>query len=130
MSDWNHLNKHRIKTGPYASDPSYGFNGAFKFTLPPDPRSILCIASDGCGFKHVSVSYILSPAKTPSWEVMCQVKDLFWEEEDWVVQFHPAKSESVNFHKGALHLWECLDRAMPTPTSILVGPKQTEPPSP
>ena len=52
---------------------------------------------------------------------MCQVKDLFWEEEEVVVQFHPKKSEYVNMHEGCLHLWRSTEKEFPTPPSILVG---------
>lgn len=128
MSDWKYLNEYRIRSGPYASDPSYGFNGAFVLSKPGEARSICVIASNGCGWRHVSVSFGSASTKTPSWETMCWVKDLFWDDEDWVVQFHPAKSEYVNFHPGVLHLWACLDKEMPTPPSILVGPKQTQTP--
>jgi hypothetical protein len=55
---------------------------------------------------------------------MCAVKDLFWNDEDVVVQFHPAKSTYVNNHPGCLHLWRCTDgREFPTPPEILVGIK-------
>ena len=114
MSDWTFLNKHRVRTGFCSSQDSDGFNGAFKFALPGEARLIRCIASDGLGWQHVSVS--LASKKTPSWEVMCAVKDLFWEPEDWVVQFHPAHSSYVNIHPGCLHLWRCTDgRVQPIP---------------
>src|SRR5580658_4748259 len=47
-------------------------------------------------FEHVSVSLA---HRCPTWEEMCKIKDLFWDDEDVVVQFHPAKSEYVNFSK-------------------------------
>lgn len=34
--------------------------------------------------------------KTPSWEVMCQVKDVFWLPEEEVHQIHPKKSEYLH----------------------------------
>ena len=37
---------------------------------------------------------------------MCKVKDLFWGEEETVLQFHPRKSEYVNAHPRCLHLWK------------------------
>lgn len=52
---------------------------------------------------------------------MCQVKDLFWDPEDWVVQFHPAHSEYVNNHPGVLHLWRCLTQPFPQPDRLMVG---------
>lgn len=55
---------------------------------------------------------------------MHSVKELFWDDEDVVIQFHPKKSEYVNNHAGCLHLWQCIDgRDQPTPPSILVGIK-------
>jgi hypothetical protein len=57
---------------------------------------------------------------------MCKVKDLFWSEEDVVIQFHPAKSQYVNMAQNCLHLWQPLaddgtPLKFPTPPSILVG---------
>lgn len=127
MSNWEFLNKFRIRSGFFASDPEWGFAGAFSFPLDGEPRRILVVASDGMGWQHVSVSFGAHSPKCPSWEIMCKVKDLFWEPEDWVVQFHPPKSEYVNYHPGCLHMWRCTDgREMPTPPSIMVGPKKHE----
>lgn len=58
---------------------------------------------------------------------MCKVKDLFWEPEDWVVQYHPAKSEYISNHPGCLHLWQPLNEKLPTPPSIMVGFKELNP---
>jgi hypothetical protein len=52
---------------------------------------------------------------------MCQIKDLFFEPEDCVVQFHPAKSQYRNFHPGCLHLWKP-DCGMPVPDPLMVAP--------
>lgn len=123
MSDWVFLNKHRVRSGLYASDESFGFCGQFAFPLAGESRRVCVIASDGVGWQHVSVSF--GPVKgTPSWDLMCRVKDLFWEPQDWVVQFHPPASEYINNHSGCLHLWRCIDgRQTPTPPSIMVGLK-------
>lgn len=121
MIDWNFLNKARVSDpsfGPYASTPSDGFNGFFCFRLNGLP--VKCIVSDGSGWQHVSVS-IEGSTQPPSWSIMCQVKDLFWEPEDWVAQFHPAQSEYVNNHPGVLHLWKCLDKEFPKPDRLMVG---------
>lgn len=124
MSNWDFLNRHRLTRGYYGSDASCGFNGAFQFALPGEARRVWCIASDGEGWQHVSVSF--GPIhKTPSWEILSAVKSLFWEDEDVVVQFHPAKSQYVNNHIGCLHLWRCTDgREQPIPPSIMVGLKE------
>ncbi len=134
MSDFDFLNKHRVRQGFYGSDPSDGFNGMFEFAIPGEARRIRCLASDGSGlegtplessakWQHVSVSFGPNAKSSPSWELMCRIKDLFWEPEDVVVQFHPRASKYVNFHPHCLHLWRSLDEKQPEPPSIYVGPK-------
>lgn len=127
MSDWDFLNRHRAsepsRTVPpqYCSTPADGCNGLFRFNL--GGKLIRVIASDGGGWQHISVS-IEYERKPPSWEIMCKVKDLFFEPEDVAVQFHPRASEYINNHPGCLHLWRCTDREFPTPPSLMVGLKQ------
>lgn len=129
MSDWVALNKARcVAPGPYVpplyvSVPEDKFNGMFRLVL--DGKLVRCLASDGGGWQHVSVS-VEREDKPPTWAIMCKVKDLFWEAEDWVVQFHPAKSQYVNFHSGCLHLWRYTGGGpfqIPTPHAIMVGPR-------
>jgi hypothetical protein len=109
-------NKYRVTTGNLASDDSYGNNGFFRFKVMG--TWCRCIVSDG-GWEHVSVS--LEPKRMPTWEEMCAIKDLFWDEDDVVVQYHPAKADYVNNHSRCLHLWRTED--MPTPPSWMVGDK-------
>ena len=131
MSDWKFLNANRVGTlarisgdvpSIYHSTPEVGFNGMFRFLL--DGKRIRCIASDGGGWKHVSVS-IEGDNRPPRWGIMCQIKDLFFEPEDCVVQFHPPQSKYINHHPGCLHIWLCTDgREFPQPPTIMVGPKE------
>lgn len=124
MSNWTFLNLHRVRSGPMPSDDTFGFNGAFVLRLKESNGSrIKVIASDGEGWQHVSVSLADTPNSTPSWKLMCAVKDLFLEPEDCVCQFHPPKSEYVNFHPGCLHLWKPIGEKMPVPPFWMVGPK-------
>jgi hypothetical protein len=76
------------------------------------------IASDGEGWEHVSVSF---PGRVPTWQEMCQAKDIFWNAEDRVVQYHPPESEYINDHPFVLHLWRPIDQDLPAPPMILVG---------
>lgn len=126
MSDWKFLNQHRCRVpspsvpAVYCSTDEFGFNGLFRFTL--DGRFIRCLASNGAGWEHVSIS-IEGDKRCPTWNIMCRVKDLFWEPDAVVVQYHPAKQNYVNFHPGCLHLWRPTIEALPCPPSYLVGPK-------
>lgn len=56
------------------------------------------------GWEHVSVS--LSHGAMPSWSDMKFVKELFWREDETVIQFHPKKSDYVNITENVLHLWK------------------------
>lgn len=54
---------------------------------------------------------------------MCAVKEVFWGEEDRVVQYHPPKSEWISNHPDVLHLWRPIDAEVPFPPSWMVGTK-------
>lgn len=114
------LEKHRIRGGQLGSDKSFGNNGAFIFSKAMVTYFI--IASDGDGWEHVSVHCLEdTKERTPSWDEMCLIKSLFWDEDDCVIQFHPAKSEYVNMHKHTLHLWRPTDGIIHTPDKLMVG---------
>ena len=107
----------RIRDGQMASDETYGNNGAFKLKLKHG-QVLFAIVSDVWGWEHVSVS---RTDRCPTWDEMCQVKDLFWDKDDCVVQYHPPESEYVNNHPNCLHLWRPTEDALPRPPSIMVG---------
>lgn len=109
--------KFRLTTGPMRSDASFGNNGCFILKLKHG-QDVRTIASEGMGWEHVSVS---RTDRCPTWEEMCQVKDLFWDKDDCVVQFHPPESAYVNNHPYCLHLWRPMVAVLPMPDSILVG---------
>lgn len=81
-------------------------------------QSVFVIASTGMGWEHVSVS---RKDRAPLWDEMCQVKALFWDDDDCVMQLHPPKADYVNNHSKCLHLWRPLDRFIPRPPAYLVG---------
>jgi hypothetical protein len=101
------------------STEAIGNNGAFWVKLNRG-QTVFVIASDGEGWEHVSVS---RQDRCPTWEEMCQVKAIFWDGEDCVIQYHPPESEYVNNHPYCLHLWRPTDQAIPLPDSLLVGVK-------
>jgi hypothetical protein len=111
-------NKHRIRIGPFASRERDGNNGLFQFYRGGYILNVM--VSDGLGWEHVSVSR-LGETRCPSWEDMCFAKDLFWGEEEVVVQYHPAKADYVNMHPYTLHLWKPTGVDIPTPPPIMVG---------
>ena len=114
-------NKYRVKNGYLGSDDSFGNNGFFE--VPFRSFKFRVIASGGGGWEHVSVSL---PFRTPNWEEMCFIKDLFWDDTETIVQYHPPKSDYVNNHEHCLHLWKPVDEVLPRPPAILVGIKGVE----
>jgi hypothetical protein len=91
-------------------------NGLFAVRLKSGE---LCkvIASNGLGWEHVSVSL---ETRCPTWDEMCEIKDLFWDSEDCVVQFHPSKIDYVNLHLNCLHLWRPIGIDLPMPNKIMI----------
>ena len=122
----------RITVGTLASPPAVLY-GAFMLPSPESGWWLFCIACDAEGhpdvpgsvdWEHVSVSARSARqrrTRTPSWREMAFIKDVFWQDEDVVVQFHPRRSEYVNQHPNVLHLWRYMRAAFPTPASHLVG---------
>ena len=75
------------------------------------------IWSFGGGWDHVSVSF---KDRCPTWDEMCQVKDIFFREDEVCVEYHPAKKDYVNIHPFCLHIWKPQVAEMPTPPKIFV----------
>lgn len=94
--------KYRITTGVLSSQKDDGNNGAFKITSIKLKTPLNVIASDQLGWEHVSIS---TPTRCPTWEEMCLIKDLFWDDDDVVIQIHPVKADYINNHAYCLHLW-------------------------
>lgn len=112
--------QYRVRSGMFASDNNYGNNGAF--FVPNRAKDgnapLKVIASDGEGWEHVSVSL---PHRCPTWEEMCRIVALFWDDSDCVIQLHPPRAQWISNHPYCLHLWRPLEAAIPLPPSWMVG---------
>lgn len=121
MKDLNILNQYRLtaeEKGGYGAEGD-GKNGIFKVFV--DGRSFFCIASNGGGWEHVSVSPCNRKRKTcPTWEEMCAIKNMFFEDDEAVVQYHPPKSDYVNNYPYCLHLWRPANQEIPRPPKLFV----------
>lgn len=76
------------------------------------------------GWEHVSMN---NPRRPPTWDEMCIIKDMFWDLEETVVQYHPALDNYVNNLKNCLHLWKPIEKysgKLPMPPDIMVGVKE------
>jgi len=107
------------------SQASDGNNGFFYLQHPTIIGWwIMLMVSDGGGWEHVSVSVAAQgheQERCPTWDEMCHVKDLCWDAEDCVVQYHPARSQYRNMHQFVLHLWRPIGITIPVPPPIFVG---------
>ena len=105
----------KLKIAKLEIDGGYGesllktANGGYKLAT--------VVFSWGLNWEHVSVSF---KNRVPTWDEMCQIKDIFWGEDETVVQYHPAKQDYVNRHPYCLHLWKPIDQELPKPPKILV----------
>jgi hypothetical protein len=113
----------RMRTGLRASKPEWGAYGDFAIQGPCG--AALVITASGAdaddhlaeGWEHVSVS---CKNRCPNWTEMSFVKDLFWEPEECVVQFHVPASQHINIHPHVLHLWHSKTQPFPMPPPALV----------
>lgn len=113
--------KFRETSGLMPSSKLDGNNGVFYVSSLKLTRMLRVIISDGGGWEHVSVSL---HNRCPTWDEMCFVKDLFWGEDDLVVQMHPPKDDYVNYHPYCLHLWRKsgTNGFCERPPKLFVGP--------
>jgi hypothetical protein len=122
-SNWTHLEQFRLLKPPMDSKPGDRFGA---FYIPTGGVNFIIVADDGTsefGWEHVSMRAKAGKnERCPSWKEMCWLKDLFWEPEETVLQFHPPKSEHVNCHPYVLHLFRQVGVDAPRPPAILVGP--------
>lgn len=115
----------RLRGGHHDSNPGDPY-GAFLIDGPCGEKLVM-IAHNGRdtthkdrklrGWEHVSVS---TRDRVPNWSEMCFVKDLFWAEDECVVQFHPPKSDYINIHPYVLHLWRSIRKQFPMPPVALI----------
>lgn len=119
------LEQYRQTMGPWKTRPGDD-HGLFYIPSPTCNNMRLKVI---CGpmnsdWQHVSVSL---PKRCPNWLEMAKIKELFWDEDETVAQFHPKKSEYVDNHPNVLHLWKKKDEDFELPPSILTGIKELDP---
>ena len=93
---------------------------------PIDKAMLRVIASCDYGWEHVSVS---RANRCPNWPEMSHVKNLFFEDDETVMQLHVPTQDHVNDHQNCLHLWRPTQQEIPRPHAWMVGgmtPEQAE----
>jgi len=123
------LNKYRLRHGITGSTDELGNFGTF--IIPLDDKTAMCVlANDGlpeCDhWEHVSLHIKRRNElgkwinRLPTWNEMCKAKELFWEDDECVMQLHPPKTDYINHNPHVLHLWRPENQTIPRPPQILV----------
>lgn len=112
MRNLSYLDEYRVA---FMGEMGDEHNGAFQLKIKGELYQI--IASNGEGWEHVSISH---RHKIPSWKTMCILKDMFFKEEETVMQLHPAKNDHINIHPNCLHLWRPIGKEIPLPKKWMV----------
>ena len=100
-----------------------GFDGGMGVFTKGSLKNMTVIWSYGCGLEHVSID---GKNRTPTWDEMCSIKDMFFSDDECCVQYHPPKSEYVNNIPHCLHIWKPIEQysgTLPIPPSLFVGIK-------
>lgn len=116
MRNLEQLEKYRLRDVERAL---YGYNGDGRegvFKVYVGGKSFMVIASTGGGWDHVSVTKANGGKRTPTWDEMCAIKEMFFLPDEVVVQYHPRKAEYVNIHEHCLHLWRPNAEGVEIPT--------------
>lgn len=103
-----------------------GFDGGKGHFIRGSQKGMTVIWSYGGGWEHVSID---GKKRMPTWEEMCQLKDVFFDEDECCVQYHPPKNEYVNNIPYCLHIWKPIEQysgKLPIPPSLFVGVKGVE----
>lgn len=73
---------------------------------------------DGVTWIHASMT---RPDRVPSYADMCLLHRAVWGDTGYSYEVHPPRSQHVNIHEHALHLWGRADGAPVLPEFGLVG---------
>lgn len=77
------------------------------------------IFSWGENWEHVSIS-VIGEKRCPTWDEMCFIKSVLWQDNECVIQYHPAKTDYINCHPYVLHLWRPQNIKIPMPPKSFV----------
>lgn len=97
------------------------FDGGSGIFVSGTMKRMTVIWSYGGGWEHVSID---GKKRCPDWDEMCKLKDMFFDENETCVQYHPRKSDYVNNIPYCLHIWKPIEELtgkLLVPPTIFVG---------
>jgi hypothetical protein len=106
-----------------ASTDADGWNG--HFMMPLEGEMWYIVLCDRLGWKRLSIANAVKH-QLPSPQIMRQVKDLFYGDDEWAIEFFPPKDEHIEAgYPYRLDLWMPLHAELPRPTIATFGSEQT-----
>lgn len=81
--------------------PGAGFYGMIYLPLGSKNHLFSIVVSWNNGWDHISIAHRY---RDPEWLTMCKLKELFFDDDEVVVQYHPKKEDYINIHPHCLHL--------------------------
>lgn len=127
MRDLTELDSYRRKTADVVrlyGDFGDATCGVFDLPCPRTGTKLLCIASTGDGWDHVSVSL---KNRCPNWFEMEHVKRAFFKPDETAMQLHVPPADHISCADTCLHLWRPNDgREIPRPPAEFVGARAAE----
>ncbi|OEU68471.1 MAG: hypothetical protein BBJ57_07275 [Desulfobacterales bacterium PC51MH44] len=109
------LEKLRIDHPMYGTPEPGSIQGCFR--IPFESYMLTVMSGCGEGWDHVSVSL---KNRCPNWKEMCFIKNLFFEPNETVIQFHPPEEVYINIGRTVLHMWKPWDQEIKLPPLYLV----------
>lgn len=113
------INTHRVEFMGMLGDDKCG---AFKIKYNNIFLNI--IAADNHGWEHVSISIVNFEGnqieRCPKWHEMKYVKELFFNDDETVIQIHPPVSDNVSINDYVLHLWRNKNQKIEMPPKYMI----------
>ena len=111
----SNLEKLRIDHPMYGKPEPGSIEGCFG--IPYKHYQLFVISGCGEGWDHISVSL---KHRCPTWNEMKFIKNLFFEPDELVIQFHPPEKDYKNIGETVLHLWRPWDQEIKLPPINMV----------
>lgn len=97
-----------IKAGIWDVMPLPTVGMGVKIHLPDCGTCTVVWTREEGGLEHVSVAPV-KKFRIPTWDDMCKLKDIFFDDSEEAYQLHPPKGHYVNIKENCLHLWRRAD---------------------
>ncbi|MDE5860853.1 MAG: hypothetical protein K2H28_01515 [Ruminococcus sp.] len=64
--------------------------------------------------------YISRVSNRPKWDELCETKEIFWNDDECVIQYIPSESMHKDKYNNCLYLWKSVSVEIPIPPETLI----------